>query len=117
MNSLWTNAYEIDGILMEMEEVNDDAEKIAELEKALVSVAKGMCIDKKETIMNKSFWYGSICREDVLHVLGEEHKQKVENLTDSDMADLAKRMYDGCIENYWFEVLEDAYNTVFGGEK
>lgn len=63
--------------------------------------------------MNKGFNYGSICRDDVLYVVGEEHRQKVENLTDSDMNDLAGRMYDGCIENDWFEVLEDAYNTVF----
>lgn len=72
-----------------------------------------MSMNDKETIMNKKFQYGSICRDDVLYVVGEEHRQKVENLTDSDMKELADRMYDGCIENYWFDVLQDAFNTVF----
>ena len=113
MRNPWSGAYEIDNILIEMEEIEEDDKRIAEMEKELIDIVKDMSVDSEETLMNKSFWYGAICREDILYVIGEEHKQKVDNLTDSDMSDLANRMYDGCIENYWYEVLEDAINTVF----
>lgn len=118
MNSLWSNAYEISNIVMEVEETEDDA-RVAELEKELIDIAKAMVMseEKKEPPMEKSFDYGSICREDVLYVVGEKHRKMIENLTDSDMNDLANRMYDGCIENYWNEVLADAFNTLFEKEE